>query len=323
MATKKVFVGIGLFLAIFVLSALARAADGDDDQGLNVQLFRPSIFGGPFVSLDESRPLGALSFHAGALFNYTHSLLTDYQHDDPGFEYLADLFTGDLLLSFAPLDWLGLGVDVPLHYTNHRPVEDVYHPLAEPELKDKDLEWNFEVGDIRAALKFGVLEQDRHWLGLALIPFVDFPTGKTESYLGEGRITGGGKLALGHDFGAFNLGLEGGYLYRGENDVLLESVGDAYQWGAGIARDFDDGFGFSLEYTGRYYAVDDRETFHNNPMEVLATLRYRFGQSGPRLLVGGGPGASQGVGAPVYRILGGVDYTYQHRTSATEPVSEK
>ena len=307
-----------LGLAFTALPALAQDANNniDNDKSLNVQMFRPSIFGGNFIAMDDAQTLGTLGFHIGVLGNYTSSLLTDYEDDDPNFDYISDLVTVDAMIAFGTWEWLSLGVDVPIHFVNHRVVEDIYDPLGtQPALADEDLEWDTELGDIRTALKLRLLRQDKHWLGAAIMPYIIFPTGKTESFLSEGRTTGGGKLALEHDFGPLNIGLNGGYLYRDTEDVLLAEVGDAITWGAGISHDWDNGLGFSIEYTGAQYAVNDTDIFRNLPQEVLGTLRYQFGSHGPRLIAGAGPGASTAAGTPAYRIIGGLDYTY----AAPEP----
>jgi len=321
MRGKIAFILITLIAGVTILVAPAFAQDADDDEidndnSFNVQLFRPSIFGGNFIAMDDAQTLSTLGFHIGILGNYTSSLLTDYEDDEPNFDYIEDLATIDAMLAFGTWSWLRLGVDVPIHFVNHRVVENVYDPLlTQPDLEDEDAEWDTELGDIRAALKLRLLRQDKHWLGWAILPFANFPTGKTESFLGEGRVTGGGKMALEHDFGPLNIGLNGGYLYRGEEEVLLAEVGDAITWGAGISHAWQSGFGFSIEYTGAYYTVDDTDLFRNMPQEVLGTLRYQFGERGPRLIAGAGPGASTGVGTPAYRIIGGLDYTY----AAAEP----
>ena len=124
-----------LLLTVFIATpALADDDDDDNDEGLNVQLFRPSIFGGSFISFEDGRTISGPGFHIGALVNYTNSLLTDYEDDEPNFDYISELYTANLMLAFGIVDWLNIGVDVPLHYVRHRVVEDVNDPASASDL---------------------------------------------------------------------------------------------------------------------------------------------------------------------------------------------
>jgi outer membrane protein OmpA-like peptidoglycan-associated protein len=181
------------------------------------------------------------------------------------------------------------------------------------------LKSQFDMGDLRFVLKFRALQQEKHWLGLAITPYVTFPTGDEERFLGEGRFTVGGTLTLEHDFKAINVALNGGYLYRGPGEVGTIAVGDAWKVGAGISRAFDNGLSFSIEYFASFYASEDDERFQGNPMEAMATLRYSFGKNMPRLVFGGSGGITGGVGCPKWRGTAGLDY-YHCRVPKPKPV---
>jgi outer membrane protein OmpA-like peptidoglycan-associated protein len=224
--------------------------------------------------------------------------------DDPRFGILNTLLTADVFAAFAPASWLSIGLDAPLHvYTRGRTFENLSNGEEMSKLKSQ-----FDMGDLRAVLKFRALQQEKHWLGLAITPFVTFPTGDEERFLGEGRFTYGGTLTLEHDFKALNIALNGGYLYRGPGDVAEIAVGDAWKVGAGISRAFDNGLSFSIEYFASFYASEDAERFQGNPMEAMATLRYSFGKNLPRLIFGGSGGITGGVGCPKWRGAVGLDY---------------
>jgi outer membrane protein OmpA-like peptidoglycan-associated protein len=304
---KKSFVAALAILTAVVVSAGTVYAE----DGVNVQLFRPSVFGGNFISIDDSHTLGSLGFGGGLLISYGNSPFVLYDEDDEVlFDYLSDLYTAHGYLAFGPFSWVSLGVEVPVHINAYaRPADQIEEDAESVE----SLEDQTVMGDILAKIKFGVLVQEKHWLGLAIAPYATFPTGDEEVYLGEGRTTGGGNMVLEHDFGVFNLGLNGGYLYRGENDFLGTTIGDAVTAGAGISREWDNGLSFSVEYQGHFYQVEDTEQYQGNPQEAMATLRYKFGGNGPRLIAGAGPGLSTSVGTPTYRVVGGVDYFYRQQ----------
>jgi OmpA-OmpF porin, OOP family len=322
--TFALLVAVLLIAAPSVMAQQAVAIEDqfDEDELLNIQMFRPSIFGGSFISFDDGKTLDTLGFHIGVLGNYTSALLVDYENDEPNFNYIEDLITGDFMLAFGTWDFLSIGVDVPVHYIRARNLLVLTDPTSTDttvtdlaEVKDEDVEGEFVFGDVRAALKFGLLKQEKHWLNWAITPYATLPTGDAKQLLGEGRATFGGSTTFEHDFGIFNIGLNGGYLYRGESMLFGTDVGDAITWGAGLSKDWDNGIGFSLEYFGKYFTVEDTDLYRPLAAEGLATLRYQFGERGPRLIAGAGPGAARGVGTPTYRIIGGLDYTY----SSPEP----
>ena len=201
---------------------------------------------------------------------------------------------------------MSIGVDVPIHLYSKGRTFDEMEGIAEL----SDLGSETTLGDIRAEIKFRALQQEKHWLGMAVAPYVTIPTGDDSMFLGEGRFTFGGNLALEHDFKVLDVALNGGYQYRGESDIVLADVGNAVKIGAGISRDFDFGLGFSVEYWASILSSSDQDEFSSYPMEAMAILRYSFGKNMPRVLAGGGAGLTDGAGAPAFRGVVGVDYKY-------------
>ncbi len=299
---------------VLFITALGNAQvyELENDEGMNFQLFRPSIFGTDFIAIDDADTLKQLGFGFGVYYDYANSLFSYFKEVDDTeaeFDILSELHTGHFFLAFGITDWWSIGGHLPAHYMRYREFTND-HPISVigEQLEESDI----MLGDAMAKMKFRLLRQDKHWLGMALIPYGYFPTGDTEYLTGEGRITGGGKLALEHDFGYFNFGLNGGYLYRGEKNILLDAeMGDAVTYGAGVSKMWPVGVGFGIEYWGSVYSVDDVAKVKNLPMELTATLRFKLGKRGPRLVAGGGPGLSNGAGSPTYRLIGGLDYHWR------------
>lgn len=320
MKAKWVLVGLTAVLALFASQAFA-----DDYDGINVQLFRPSIFGGNFVGMEDSNTLCKLGFGGGLLFDYAKSPLTLLVEEDGGAlgkevskekDFISDLGTAHILLAFGPFSFLSIGTEIPINISTWRELNS----------DDKGLKTTTSLGDIRAEIKWRLLNQKDHWLGLALAPYATFPTGNKEGYLGEENITFGGTLILEHDFDLFNFALNGGYQYRGETEVFDSKIRDVYKAGAGISKSFKNGLSFSVEYALSYFnlkKVEDENANNNDqqpaekeeeprsvPMEWLATLRYQFGANKPRIIAGGGTGIGHGIGTPVARAVAGADWYY-------------
>ncbi len=293
-------------LGIVALMVLALAATAASDETFNSQLFRPSIFGGNFVAIEDSHTLCPLGFGGALYFDYAHRPFIYFLDDKPEYDIVEDLVTTHIIGAFGPFGFLSIGAELPIHlYANNRAIEDIAEGKGAEDLESETL-----LGDVRAEIKLRILQHKKHWLGLALAPYATFPTGDSQSFVGEGRVTGGGTLILEHDFRVFNIALNGGYQYRGTSDIFTAEVGDAWKWGAGISRAFKSGLSLSLEYFGSWIDSSDTDIFHNIPMEVVGTLRYQFGKRGPRVIGGGGAGVSHGAGAPAYRAIAGVDYYY-------------
>ena len=291
-----------------VLVSGAFAQEGSFD----AQLFRPSIFGGHFHAIEGAHTHWPLCYGFGLYANYASSPMEIRADDEFNRGVLNAVATVNVTAAFMPWRWLALGIDMPAHlYTRGYEFEEV-----DIGKEDSGLVSRFTPGDLKAEIKFTILQMEKQYVGLALAPFAHFPTGDPGLFLGEGLPMYGGKLLFEVDAKIFNIVLNGGYAYREERDVLGIPLGSAFLYGAGIGRDFSNGLGFSIEYFGSQLdssSVDVApgetapEELLGNPMEILAFLRYKFG-FGMRLIGGGGSGITNGVGAPSYRGIVGIDY---------------
>ncbi|MCB1152134.1 OmpA family protein [bacterium] len=319
--TGKLGLGIVLVLSLCLVSATGALAqdatdvneDAADQDGINMELFQPSIFGGKFLAIQDSSTLTRWSPGIAVIADYANSILTDLgDNDEPDFDYISQVWTIHAMAALGLWDWLSVGVDVPFHRSRKRDLDDIRFPIEDVTVNGAQLETWDEVGDIRVEAKARVLNQEDHGIGLAIAPYVLIATEIENHFLGENRTTGGGSLILDYDFGPVTLGANGGYHARGRNDMLGTEIGDAFTFGLAVGDQYDNGLGWSLEGWGRAYDVEDSDTLDGTPVEVTATISYQFPKHGPKLLAGAGPGVSQGAGAPQYRLIGGVSY-YYHR----------
>lgn len=307
-------------LFAFAGSAFAQTAttttpeEQKDLDGVNLELFRPSIFGGNFIAIEDAHTLTRWSPGIAVVGDYANSVWSKYdENDEFEYDFISEMSTAHLMAAFGTFSWLSLGVDVPLHYSRKRTFTDIRTGEGvSPELES----WR-EVGDVRVEMKIAPLREDKHWIGVALAPYVIIPTDVEEHLLGENRVTGGGTLALEHDFGPINIGLNGGYQVRGRNEFYGTEIGDAVKYGAGIGNKYDFGLFWSIEGWGSVFDVEDTDLVRNVPAEWTARIGYQFGKRGPSLFAGGGTGVSSGIGAPQYRVIGGLAYYYVREDLAT------
>ncbi|MCZ7586604.1 MAG: OmpA family protein [Deltaproteobacteria bacterium] len=289
-------------------------------EGIDLQTFRPSIFNGNFLAIEDAHTLDAMCYGFGLYANHANSVFQLEKNDEFESGVLNQITTLNLTLAVAPWSWLSLGVDIPYHVAarakRFKKVEaDVF---AGEDAEGELLEDQSTLGDIKAEIKLGILKEENVGLGLALAGFGTFPTGDPEIFLGEGTTNGGGKLILEKDLSIFNIAANGGYLVRSERDVFGATIGNAYIFGGGISRTIVGGLSFSLEYWGQSADSTSYNKFQANPTELTGTLRYRFG-NGLRFIGGGGAGAGEGAGSPAYRMIAGIDY-YPHCEGPTQGV---
>jgi large repetitive protein len=291
-----------IVLAAVLMSMAFATVSMAQDGGIDSQMFRPSIFGGHYVALEGAHTHWDLCYGLGLYANYANSPVEIRIEDEFDRGVLDSVTSANAIAMFTPWWWWGMGVDVPFHAQSRGYEFDDIETGAENDTRVD----NAMLGDIKAEMKFSFTRMEQQYVGIALAPFAHFPTGNPDMFLGEGVILPGGKLLLEVDAKIFYIVANGGYAFRDNRTVLGTDVGSAYLFGAGISREFG-GLGFSIEYTGQTFDSSSNDSLQANPMEVLGTLRYRFG-NGLRVLGGGGMGLTSGVGAPAYRMLAGVDY---------------
>ena len=93
------------------------------------------------------------------------------------------------------------------------------------------------MGDVRLETKFRILNDFKHPVGLAVRPYITFPTGDSDKLVGNGTITGGGDIIFDTHVGErFFASLKTGILIR-ENVSpanLNISEDDKFTYGLGL-----------------------------------------------------------------------------------------
>jgi outer membrane protein OmpA-like peptidoglycan-associated protein len=306
---RGLVIGLICLLLLIAFATFAQAQDA----GFDAQLFRPSIFGGRFHTIEGAQTHWPLCYGFGLYFNYANSPMELRVGDEFSKGVLNSVLTANITGAFMPLTWFALGIDMPVHLmARGYQFEDPTIGLQTSE----GLTNTVTPGDLKAELKFTALNIDQYRVGLAIAPFAHFPTGDPTMFLGEGTVLFGGKILLEVDAVIFNVAVNGGYAYREQRDIFGVPMGSAFLYGAGIGRDFNNGLGFSVEAFGSYMdsgSVNVAEgstapqELSGYPIEALAFLRYTLPNK-VRFMAGGGGAISPGIGAPSYRIVGGVDY---------------
>lgn len=90
------------------------------------------------------------------------------------------------------------------------------------------------VGDLRLLAKVRLLNQYRHFLSLAIVPEVAFPTGAGQPYLGASTVTFSPRLALSKQISRVELALNLGARLRGDRPLPNIAVGSELTYAASV-----------------------------------------------------------------------------------------
>lgn len=153
---------------------------------------------------------------------------------------------------------------------------------------------------------------------LAVIPFVDVPTGDDEMYLGSGQFTGGGVAALGVGGEAWQIFATGGAEVTPEVDFQELNEGLFVKAGLGAGLRIVRGFAVRAEANMNHALEEDAVPLTESPAEAIVSLRGR-GQVTSWTL-GGATAITPGDGAARYRAFAGFGLTFGKQEQEVRPV---
>jgi outer membrane protein OmpA-like peptidoglycan-associated protein len=194
-----------------------------------------------------------------------------------------------------------LGIALALHQTSSG--DDFGDPrLDVASLQDSELAF----GDIRVAPRVSIVRHDgASGLDLAVMLPMWLPTGNDASYAGEPfRIEP--RVALDYHSEAAVIVLNAGYLVRSEQRLVNTTVDDQVKLGVGADLRIVGGLGVLAALDSRLNVLADDFGDEDIDTELLAGLRYKAG--GFRAQLGAGPGITQAITSPEYRVFAGLSY---------------
>ena len=220
---------------------------------------------------------------------------------------IVDYFVGHFFsLGYGLTDFWQLGVTVPI-FSQAR-VED---PTIAP---SPGLSNVFDIGDLRMTSKVRLVNPNKHQVGVALEPFVHIPLGGADAhYLGESKITAGGRLLTDvflteRILLSLNLGVE----VRTEQ-VLISNIN--------FSRHFLGGLGLSvtpirpLTFSAELQSSTSVDNFYSGKntvaAEYLGSARWQM-PSGVSVGVGGGSCIVCGARASLARGFVDLGYRWQN-----------
>ncbi|QSQ24831.1 OmpA family protein [Pyxidicoccus parkwayensis] len=298
--TELLHRGLALALALSCTASVAQEAPTLRGFDLERLELNPGAEGSLLVGLGELLPAGA--FRATVLMQYAHQPLLYADtggKEDQRFAVVGSRATAHLAAAYAPLEWLQVGVQMPLvafqsgddaGMLRNQITVPARQSLASPVVSARaGLLTQTEAGGVDLALELGV----------------GVPLGSADAFT---RDSDGLKLApkvmVGRHFGRIRAGLEVGYLQRSKLK-LTEKTGDIEDEVGQEVR-----VGLALATTGRRlrweFNVRGMLPLTDQPssVELLPGGRYLFSPS-LELFALGGVGIGAAPGTPMFRLMVG------------------
>lgn len=309
---KAILIALIVFLAV---PALAKPKNAD------VINFNPATDGGKYITIHQSKTMPQWSFNVGMYANYAYQPL---EYADPAGNrrrgIVDDLLTGDFQAALAWIDWFQMGVNLPLIFW-----ETFYDPAVRAAAVAKQNKY-MKLGDARLELKFKILDSDNYPVGLAVVPFMYFPTGSSSYFLGNGMWSPGGKLVIDSNikdrvFLAFNAGYRN--YDRTQYDVNTPNavINDTVELGLGVNVRITDSWAILGEAYSEHVISGFFKNQLQNPAEFLVAGRFtpQSTAKGLGVTFGAGRGLTTGIGSPDIRALVGINYRRIHEPKPPPP----
>ena len=257
-------------------------------QTLDAQRFRPAPEGTDLLTVRDTSVDQNVGFGGTLLAGYANDPFV-YRYDDGGELAIVEHLATTNAVLWLDLPRIRLGMDLPVHLgaTGYRTLE------------------SGRLGDMRLSADVDLIHRNDGF-GAGVYTFMDAPTGNEEAFLGEAALAFGGGIAASYARGpllvAMNAGAEGGKPQQFPGDIAW---GSRLTWAAGASYQVMRPLALSVEFNGE--VVPGQDVPGARPAEVLAGAHLR---RGPLVFhLAGGTGLSQGIGAPDYRVLGGLSFS--------------
>ncbi|HPQ81186.1 MAG TPA: OmpA family protein, partial [bacterium] len=277
-----------------------------DSATFNAIFFKPALGRNPYLMLEGTQTLHQLQFDVGEIFSYGYRPLQIVQGGARSSGVIDHLLVSDFVAAIGATEWLQFGIDVPLILINK-----FSDPQATPQ---PPMSNHFDIGDLRIEAKARVLDSCDKFIGLAFVPFVTVPTGKSAHYVADPGVTGGLKIALdGRVHPNINLTFNIGY--QGGRNVDISNINYQHNLliGAGILGILPNGVNVSAEVNAK---AAFNKLFANrdlNPAEAMVGVNWDVKESGVTIYGGGGTCLTCGVGGAKARAVIGAKYRFNPR----------
>jgi len=286
-----------LILSFLFISVKSEAATTE----LNADFFVPAIGQRTFFQAHDSTMLYHFQFSGALLGSYGYRPFQIRQAGSRLQGVIDHLLVQHAMVAFGLFDVLQVGADIPYVYVNYFQSPNIVPGTGTDNTRS--------FGDMRLEVKARILDPMRFPVGLAVIPFMTIPTGKSSAYVGDASYTGGGLLAF--DVALLprlSLLLNAGY--QGGKHVSIRNIDYQHRFLFSAGGKYRVGknkhvFVESSGWTNLGNLFKDRE---ESPMEILGGMSADLGKSGVTVRAGAGTCTVCGASGARVRALASVGY---------------
>lgn len=284
--------------------------------------FKPAVDSTRFITLYDAEAHKQGEWNIGFYLDYArHPLELGSPVATRRVGVIDNAFDATIFGSVGLTNWFTIGAAVPIIGWNDYLGLNTGNPSSPARLNSGDI---FSIGDVRLDLKFRLLRSK--YVGMALVPYINFPTGKSTVFAGEGDFTGGGRFVLDFDpHERVKIGFNAGYQYKPSNDpgrkgitIRGTRIDDEISFGAGLNIRAHERLDIIAEGVVSTIARDFFKHRTSTPAEANGAFRVHA-TKGLDVTLGGGAGLTPGVGAPDFRAFLGLNYTHRREEVQPEP----
>jgi outer membrane protein OmpA-like peptidoglycan-associated protein len=279
---------------------------------LDIQRFIPTAGHHGFITVDDATMLERLRPGFDLYLSYAHRPL---QQSDEALRRTSGvvdgIISGHLRAGFAFSSWAEVDVAIPF-------IQGILKGQSfDEETLDPEV-GAFSAGDLVLSGKFRLIPEKKA-IGVAVIPFVTFPTGNVALFTTNGVPTFGVKAAFSRRWKVFHWAAHVGYRFK-PNGVVISGAVPAddeivYAGGVGLTPIYK-WLDINVELIGAVIVGESRTDIPNyrglamalSPLEVLGNVRLTM-PFGLDITVGGGVGLTGGIGTPAFRLLAGLSWS--------------
>ena len=302
---------IALFSALFGVAHAQATNDSFD-----FELFRPSGDHYGYFAVPSAATLGHLQLGGSFWINYQNDpivfvaqderirpLLAEVQGDN-GEGIVDDRLTGNVQLGLGISRYFSFTIDTPvvLWQDGYLPNEKILNGQVSP-----DRLISAGVGDIRVTPKGVILDRDHMPIGMAIAIPVGIPTGAGGSFLGENGVSLTPSTIFEFSDGpirsrkyAFRSAIHTGFHVRPGAAIRDVEVNNGFVYGVAMGLHAS-----VMEIVAEFHGTIWGDRAAQQPAEVLGGLKILAAEY-VSINVGGGMGVLSGLGAPDWRVFGGV-----------------
>jgi outer membrane protein OmpA-like peptidoglycan-associated protein len=306
MKISKRLLSAAALLGAVLLSHSVRAVTSFDSLS-----FKPATDHGYFLTTQQSQTLKQ--------WGYAFGLTAEFSNDSLVLKNAAgariqDIIDNQLALqasgALGLTNWLNVGVNV-----SFVPIQK-FTQISPPVSDD-----GARMGDIRLDFKARLLNNEKYPVGIAIVPFVTFPTGSDSHFVGNGKFTGGAVAVLDTKRIADRVSFALNVGAQLRDKVVLSpgtTIGHQFLYGAAANVALVKKRLEAIADMSGWTTFDDFFKSNNRNLELNGGLRF-FPIDKLAITAGAGTGLQDGAGAPDWRAFLMLAYRHPREEEAPAP----